>query len=183
MFLAAAVFAAVPVRNSAAGEAADQTRLSDYIRPLVGTAGREGNTFPGPSAPFGMVQLSPDTDSSVPNHSGTCSGYSYDDKMILGFSLTHLTGTGVPDLGDFLFVPQTTSPSLVAGSTEYPDTGYQSAFSHADESASAGYYKVKLLKSGVVAELTAAGKVNRIMPARSPAVSSATTPDLRSLTL
>jgi predicted alpha-1,2-mannosidase len=129
-------------------------RLSDYVRPLVGTAGAEGNTYPGPSAPFGMMQLSPDTDSCITNW-GTCSGYSYDDGTILGFSLTHLTGTGCPDLGDFLFMPETGEASFVSGDTDHPDTGYQSAYSHSDESACAGYYKVVLQKSGVTAELAA----------------------------
>ena len=132
---------------------ADQTRLCDYIRPFVGTAGEEGNTYPGPSAPFGMMQLSPDTSSCLTNWN-TCSGYSYDDPTILGFSLTHLTGTGCPDLGDFLFMPQVGKPAFVCGNADHPETGYQSTYSHAAESASAGYYRVKLEKSGVTTELT-----------------------------
>src|SRR5580658_6385897 len=107
--------------------------LSDYICPFVGTAGAEGNTYPGPSAPFGMIQLSPDTASCITNWN-TCSGYSYDDPTILGFSLRHLTGTGCPDLGDFLFMPQVEKPSFVCGDPEHPETGYQSAFSHKEES-------------------------------------------------
>src|SRR5271155_4635429 len=63
--------------------------LSDYIRPMVGTKGEEGNTYPGPSAPFGMIQISPDTDVTNWN---TCSGYTYGDPTIMGFTLTHLTG-------------------------------------------------------------------------------------------
>ena len=128
-----------------------QERLSDYIRPFVGAQG-EGNTYPGPSAPFGMIQISPDTDKT---NWDTASGYEYTDPTILGFSLTHLTGTGIPDLGDFLFMPQVGKPEFVSGMKNHPEEGYQSAFSHADESASAGYYKVKLRKSGVTAELTA----------------------------
>ena len=138
----------------ATSRASDEARLSDYIRPFVGTAGSEGNTFPGPSAPFGMMQLSPDTDTCLSNWN-TCSGYSYDDPTILGFSLTHLTGTGCPDLGDFLFVPQAGRPEINPGDPGHPESGYQSTYSHTDESASAGYYKVKLLKSGVTTELTA----------------------------
>lgn len=130
---------------------AGENRLSDYIRPFVGAQG-EGNTFPGPSAPFGMIQISPDTDATNWN---TDSGYEYTDPTILGFSLTHLSGTGCPDLGDFLFMPQVGKPEFVAGVKENPGQGYQSLFSHADELASAGYYKVKLQKSGVSAELTA----------------------------
>jgi predicted alpha-1,2-mannosidase len=128
-----------------------QTRLSDYIRPFVGAQG-EGNTYPGPSAPFGMIQISPDTDRT---NWDTDSGYEYADPTILGFSLTHLSGTGCPDLGDFLFMPQVGKPAFVSGTKDHPEEGYQSAFSHADEFASAGYYKVKLQKSGVIAEMTA----------------------------
>ena len=128
-----------------------ETRLSDYVRPFVGTQG-EGNTFPGPSAPFGMLQLSPDTDTK---NWDTDSGYEYTDPTILGFSLTHLSGTGCPDLGDFLFTPQVGQPAFVPGAKDHPENGYQSAFSHADESAAVGYYKVKLQKSGVTTELTA----------------------------
>jgi len=131
--------------------AEDQTPLADSIRPFVGAQG-EGNTYPGPSAPFGMIQLSPDTD--ITNWD-TDSGYEYTDPTILGFSLTHLSGTGCPDLGDFLFIPQVGDPEIVAGPKDHPELGYQSPFSHADESASAGYYRVKLLKSGVVTELAA----------------------------
>src|ERR1019366_2458880 len=137
------------VRAEANGK--NQTPLADYVRPFVGAQG-EGNTFPGPSAPFGLVQLSPDTDKT---NWDTASGYEYTDPTILGFSLTHLSGTGCPDLGDFLFMPQVGKPAFVSGLKDHPEEGYQSAFSHADESASAGYYKVKLQKSGVTAELTA----------------------------
>ena len=130
---------------------ADSTHLSDFVRPFVGTQG-EGNTYPGPSAPFGMVQLGPDTEKELWE---TASGYEYSDPTILGFSLTHLTGTGIPDLGDFLFVPQIGEPKLVPGPKNDPDSGYQSRYSHEDETASAGYYKVKLQKPSVTVELTA----------------------------
>ena len=130
----------------------NQTPLADYVRPFVGAQG-EGNTYPGPSAPFGMVQLSPDTDKT---NWDTASGYEYTDPTILGFSLTHLSGTGCPDLGDFLFMPQVGKAAFISGMKDQPAEGYQSTFSHADESASAGFYKVKLQKSGVTVELTAA---------------------------
>ncbi len=128
--------------------------LSSYIRPLVGTQG-EGNTYPGPSAPFGMVQLSPDTERDLWE---TASGYEYSDTSIMGFSLTHLSGTGIPDLGDFLFMPQTGEPKLVAGAKDNPDSGYRARYAHDQESASAGYYRVKLLNNGVTVELTAADR-------------------------
>ena len=124
---------------------------SQYIRPLIGTKG-EGNVYPGPSAPFGMVQISPDTDKVL---WATASGYEYSDPTILGFSLTHLSGTGIPDLGDFLFIPQIGEPKLVSGEKDKPEEGYQSTYSHDTEVASAGYYKVFLDKPGVKTELTA----------------------------
>ena len=148
ILLLAALTAMTATCKSQAGD----THLSDYVRPFVGTIGGLGNTYPGPSAPFGMMQLSPDTYETNWNAD---SGYDYTDPVILGFSLTHLSGTGCPDLGDFLFVPQVGKPAIVPGIKGQPDTGYQSPFSHADESASAGYYRVKLQKSGVTAELTA----------------------------
>ena len=123
-------------------------RPVDYVRPMVGTKGG-GNTYPGPSVPFGMVQLSPDTDREA------CSGYNYTHSSILGFSFTHLTGTGCADLGDFLFMPVVGTPRFVPGTKENPDAGYRSRYSHDDETATAGYYKVKLQNSGVTVELTA----------------------------
>lgn len=149
---------------SLAVTAAGAASYSDFVRPLVGSKGG-GNTYPGPSAPFGMIQISPDTDKTNWN---TDSGYSYTDPTILGFSLTHLSGTGCPDLGDFLFMPQVGREAFVCGSKTAPGEGYQSAFSHNEESASAGYYKVSLLKPGVTAELTAglrAGMMRFTFPA------------------
>lgn len=139
-------------------------RLSCYVRPFVGTQG-EGNVYPGPAAPFGMVQLSPDTDRDLWE---TASGYEYSDTSIMGFTLTHLSGTGIPDLGDFLFMPQIGEPKLVVGPKDDPDAGYRSRYSHDQESAAAGYYQVKLLDSGVNVELTAgerAGMMRFTFPA------------------
>jgi predicted alpha-1,2-mannosidase len=123
----------------------------DYVRPFVGTQG-EGNTFPGATAPFGMIQISPDTDKELWE---TASGYEYSDSSIIGFSLTHLNGTGIPDLGDFLFVPGVGTPKFVPGSKAHPDSGYRSPYSHGTEAASAGYYRVTLSNSRVMVELTA----------------------------
>jgi len=126
----------------------------DYVRPFVGTQG-EGNTYPGAAAPFGMIQLSPDTDNELWE---TASGYEYSDSSIIGFSLTHLNGTGIPDLGDILFVPGVGTPKFIPGSKAHPDSGYRSPYSHGDEEASPGYYRVRLLNSGVNVELTAADR-------------------------
>lgn len=99
-----------------------------------------------------MVQLSPDTDRELWD---TASGYEYSDTSIMGFSTTHLSGTGIPDLGDFLFMPQVGEPKFDPGAKDKPDEGYRSRYSHDQEEASAGYYKVRLSDSGVTAELTA----------------------------
>jgi putative alpha-1,2-mannosidase len=146
----------------------EPNRFVDYVRPFVGTQG-EGNTYPGPSAPFGMIQLSPDTDDELWE---TASGYDYSDPSIMGFSLTHLSGTGIPDLGDFLFMPQIGNPKLVPGTKADPDSGYRSRYSHDEEESSAGYYKVKLQKSGVTVELTAgerAGMMRMTFPGNAEA--------------
>ncbi len=150
--------------GAAAASPEPATRLSDYVRPLVGTQG-EGNTYPGPSAPFGMVQLSPDTEKELWE---TASGYEYSDPTIFGFSLTHLSGTGIPDLGDFLFMPQVGELKLTAGTKGDDTTGYLSRYSHDEETASAGYYRVQLQKPAVSVELTAgerAGMMRMTFPA------------------
>jgi predicted alpha-1,2-mannosidase len=168
LFLRLLLLATAPWSALADTGAKESNRLADYVRPLVGTQG-EGNTYPGPSAPFGMIQLSPDTDNELWE---TASGYEYSDSSIMGFSLTHLSGTGIPDLGDFLFMPQVGNPKLVPGTKADPDSGYRSRYSHDNEEASAGYYKVKLQKSGVTVELAAgerAGMMRMAFPANSEA--------------
>ncbi|MGN1214465.1 MAG: glycoside hydrolase family 92 protein, partial [Bacteroidaceae bacterium] len=123
------------------------SRLSDWVNPLIGTSGM-GHTFPGACAPFGLVQLSPDTDTIPHNVNGRyqagvygyCAGYRYEDPTIVGFSHTHLSGTGHSDLGDLLIQPQTGKLCLNPGTTDNPDSGYRSRFSHSTEKVSAGYY-------------------------------------------
>src|ERR1035437_7340402 len=116
----------------------------DYVNPFVGTGGH-GHTCPGPTAPFGMVQLSPDT--RLDGWDG-CSGYHYTDSVIYGFSHTHLSGTGCSDYGDILLMPTT-------GEVKFKNTDYASPFSHLKEKAEPGYYSVYLEKPGVAVELTA----------------------------
>ncbi len=109
-----------------------------YVNPFIGTGGH-GHTYPGASAPFGMIQLSPDT-----RYEGWdgCSGYHYSDDTIYGFSHTHLSGTGVSDYGDLLVVPQHGSPRLDPG--YLVEDGYGASFSHDKETASPGFYSVHL---------------------------------------
>lgn len=121
----------------------------DYVNPFIGTGGH-GHTYPGATMPFGMVQLSPDT--RLEGWDG-CGGYHYDDSYIYGFSHTHLNGTGVPDLCDILFAPTTGVTRWNNGSDGKP--GYGSKFSHKNETAAPGYYKVQLDDYNITAELTA----------------------------
>lgn len=128
-----------------------RAQLTQYVNPFVGTDGY-GNVYPGAQTPFGGIQISPDTD----EHFYDCaSGYKWNRNSIQGFSLTHLSGTGIPDMGDFLFMPGTGDIQLTPGTDDNPDAGYRSRFSHADEQASPGYYRVRLQDYGVEAEMTA----------------------------
>ena len=119
----------------------------DYVDPFIGT-GFHGHTYPGATVPFGAVQLSPDTRRG---NWDACSGYHYSDTTILGFSHTHLSGTGCIDLGDILFHPTTKEVKAVKDGYTYEPL----AFSHKEEKASPGYYEVNLQEEGIKAELTA----------------------------
>ena len=131
----------------------------DYVNPFIGTDG-DGHTYPGATVPFGMVQLSPDTDIRPFRESFPwAAGYRYSDKTIAGFSHTHFSGTGHSDMGDVLLMPTTGEVQLAPGTPEDPDSGYRSRFSHDDETASPGYYAVTLKDSGIRAELTATNRV------------------------
>ena len=120
-----------------------------YVNPFIGTGGH-GHTFPGAAAPFGMVQLSPDT-----RYDGWdgCSGYHYSDSIIYGISFTHLSGTGVPDLCDLLIVPQQGKALTTPGYLS--KNGYGSLFKHSEEKASPGMYEVKLQKNNIDVQLLA----------------------------
>ncbi|WP_461088616.1 GH92 family glycosyl hydrolase [Spirosoma gilvum] len=143
-----------------------QQNLVPYVHPLIGTE-KMGHTFPGATVPFGAVQLSPDSDTLSYEFNGKyngdvyryCAGYKYEDKTIVGFSHTHFSGTGHSDLGDFLIMPTEGALQLNPGVAANPKTGYRSAFSHANEVAEAGYYKVKLDDHNILAELTASNRV------------------------
>ncbi|MGC1783172.1 MAG: GH92 family glycosyl hydrolase [Acidobacteriaceae bacterium] len=154
------------------------------VRPMIGT-GWHGHMFPGTVAPFGLVQLSPDTGGPPePRWNGKgnfyrwdhCSGYHYPDNVIFGFSHTHLQGTGAIDLGDILVMPivegrnwgwnagapgEQAQAQIEAVGTDSgwvfgeSERGYRSFFSHQREVARAGYYSVHLQTPDVQAELTA----------------------------
>src|SRR5258708_1226799 len=131
---------------------ADNTKL---VKVAIGTGGH-GHTYPGATMPFGAVQLSPDTGIKDWDH---CSGYHYADSSILGFSHTHLSGTGCIDMLDILLMPATDDFKFDPKAKPDSPTSYRSRFSHSDEEAVPGYYRVYLQDSKVKAELTATERV------------------------
>ena len=161
LFIFTLVCASVTANAQQSGD-----NLVPYVHPIIGTQ-RMGHTYPGATAPFGMVQLSPETDTVSYEQNGKynpdvykyCAGYQYDDKTIVGFSHTHFSGTGHSDLGDFLIMPTVGTLKLNPGTADQPHSGYRSAFSHDRETAEADYYKVKLDDYNILAELTATTRV------------------------
>lgn len=146
--------------------ASAQQNLVQYVKPIIGTS-KMGHTYPGATVPFGAVQLSPETDTLSYEVNGKyngdvykyCAGYKYEDKTITGFSHTHFSGTGHSDLGDFLIMPTQGKLQLNPGVASNPKGGYRSAYSHNNEVAEAGYYKVKLDDDNIMAELTSTTRV------------------------
>lgn len=139
-----------------------QGQFVNKVNTIIGTNGM-GHTFPGASAPFGAVQVSPDTDTIPHNVGGVyqprayeyCAGYQHKDSTIVGFSHTHFSGTGHSDLGDILLMPTTGKLRLNPGTAADPDSGYRSRFSHDTEVSRPGYYEVLLADYGIKARLTA----------------------------
>ncbi|WP_341214941.1 GH92 family glycosyl hydrolase [uncultured Wocania sp.] len=123
-------------------------KLTHYVNPFIGTDG-PGNTYPGATVPFGMVQLSPDI--GIPGWD-RIAGYYYQDSIISGFSHMHLTGTGAGDLYDILVMPTNSRFSKRIKENNFKPF---SRFSHEKEEASPGYYSVNLLDYGIKAEVTA----------------------------
>lgn len=149
-------------KNAKTSQAKEKNALA-YVNPFIGTAGH-GHTYPGVTVPFGMIQLSPDNGISAWDW---CSGYHYTDSIIVGFSHTHLSGTGIGDLTDILIMPTNRQLDLTVlpqgEKAQYPDNPeglrdrlpYKSKFSHEKETALAGYYQVYLETPKVNVELTA----------------------------
>lgn len=144
-----------------------KTDFTQYVNPFIGTS-KMGHVFPGASAPFGMVQLSPQTNFEVMfKEDGSynaetyeyCAGYQYRDSTIIGFAHTNLSGTGHSDLGDFLVMPTTGALVLEPLKTTEGKKGFYSTFSHDKETASPDYYKVQLESYGIQAELTTSERV------------------------
>ena len=151
---AAAAVSSLPLSGVAQSIASSPAANDDpllWVDPRIGTGGH-GHCFPGAAMPFGAVQLSPDT---YNDGWDWCSGYHVSDDSIMGFSHTHLSGTGCGDLLDFLVMAGTGPVKTVAGDRKQPGSGYRSTFSHADEQMEPGYYSVVLKDPNIRAELTA----------------------------
>ena len=134
---------------------AQQTNgLTQFVDPLIGSA-KHGHVFVGANVPFGAVQLGPN---NIMEGWDWCSGYNYVSNTITGFAHTHLSGTGIGDLGDVSIMPATGKMILQKGKSAN-DEGYLSTFSHHNEVAKAGYYSVWLDKYAVKAELTSTARV------------------------
>ncbi|NOX84701.1 MAG: glycoside hydrolase family 92 protein [Chlorobi bacterium] len=153
-----------PEQKTAGSSDNDYTQ---YVNPFVGTS-KMGHTYPGATAPFGMVQVSPQTNfvpmfrddgSYNPETYEYCAGYQYRDSIIIGFAHTNFSGTGHSDLGDFLVMPTTGDLVLDPLKTKTGGKGFYSVFSHDNEQASPGYYKVLLDDYGITAELTVSERV------------------------
>ncbi|GGD32369.1 GH92 family glycosyl hydrolase [Pseudoxanthomonas indica] len=150
---------AAPAIAATAHDKAVGERAWAAVDPFIGTGG-EGHTYPGATVPFGMVQLSPDTQIKPRKEAyGWAAGYRHGDQTIVGFSHTHFSGTGHSDLGDVLLMPISGEVKLERGDATKPGSGYTSRFSHASEQAQPGYYAVTLQDYDVRAELTASARV------------------------
>jgi len=123
---------------------------TNYVDPFIGTGGH-GHTYPGVTVPFGMLQVSPDNGISSWDW---CSGYHYSDSIVSGFSHLHLSGTGIGDLADILFMPTNKKLDLTAKAASRDFLPYKSKYSHVNEKAVPGYYQVFLEDPKINVELT-----------------------------
>ena len=142
------LFAVIFVATTCSKKEAEYTKS---VNLFIGTGGH-GHTYPGATLPHGMVQLSPDTRT---NGWDACSGYHYDDANLIGFSHTHLSGTGIGDLGDVLFLPYINELKTIVPNADDKEAVFGSAFSHQKEIAAPGYYSVHLDDYNIDVELTA----------------------------
>ena len=124
---------------------------TQYVNPFIGTGGH-GHTFPGAVVPHSMIQPSPDTRIDGWD---ACSGYHYSDTLLNGFTQNHLSGTGCADYGDFLIMPTVGVQEINPQADSLQNRAFASQFSHADETATPGYYSTFLKRYGIKAEITA----------------------------
>lgn len=154
-FLFSAAVLLVTIGSSAQSGQGNTASYTKYVDPFIGT-GFHGHVFLGANIPFGAVQLGP---VNLSEGWDWCSGYHYSDSTIIGFSHTHLSGTGIGDLGDVLLMPATGATLIDKGSVQDLPAGNTSLFSHKEETAQPGYYSVRLQRYNIKAELTASSRV------------------------
>ena len=132
-----------------------ESQYTDYVNLKIGTGGH-GHVFVGANVPFGMVQLGP---TSIPQEWDWCSGYHDSDSTVIGFSHTHLSGTGIGDLFDITVMPVSGEVTFARGNESDPESGLWSYADRSREICRPGYYSVPLTRYGVTAELTATERV------------------------
>ena len=148
-------FAACSSSKKAEENAIPQEKLTEFVNPLIGSGGH-GHVFVGASVPFGMVQLGP---TSINQQWDWCSGYHQNESTVIGFSHTHLSGTGIGDLFDVTVMPVTGEVKYARGTVEEPGSGLWSMADRTKEVAEPGYYSVPLTRYGIKAEMTATARV------------------------
>ena len=132
-----------------------QPALTSYVDPHIGSGGH-GHVFVGASVPFGMVQLGP---TSINQGWDWCSGYHESEATVIGFSHTHLSGTGIGDLFDVTLMPVIGNVTYARGTQDDPESGLWSMADRSQEVAQVGYYSVPLTRYGIKAEMTATPRV------------------------
>ena len=154
IMLAAAAVAMTSLVSCTPAEQTAETDLLQYVDPFIGS-GFHGHVFVGASVPFGMVQLGPN---NIDKGWDWCSGYHYSDSICIGFSHTHLNGTGCGDMGDVMVMPMT-EVNVKRGNQDDISMGYASYYRHETEEAHPDYYSVMLDRYDIKAELTATARV------------------------
>ena len=155
VLIAAALLSNLWLSNNAYSQQKPKSSLTRYVNPFIGT-GFHGHVFVGANVPFGAVQLGP---TNISQGWDWCSGYHISDSTIVGFQHTHLSGTGIGDLGDISFMPTTGPVKVSKGTLKDMQSGYVSTFSHQQETARPGYYAVKLKRYNIAVQLTATQRV------------------------
>ncbi|MBQ9701400.1 MAG: GH92 family glycosyl hydrolase, partial [Bacteroidales bacterium] len=149
------LFAAAAVLMAACSAPQDNTDLASFVNPKIGTGGH-GHVFVGANVPFGFVQLGP---TSIPQVWDWCSGYHDSDNTVIGFSHTHLSGTGIGDLFDITVMPVIGPTKPARGTEDDPESGAWSYADRSKEITEPGYYSVPLTRYDITAELTATSRV------------------------
>lgn len=150
-------FAACQAEDNSTDQTANAISFDplDFVDPYIGTD-YHGHVFLGANVPFGAVQVGP---TNFTRGWDWCSGYHYSDTVMIGFAQTHLSGTGIGDLGDVMLLPYTGPAKTNPGTQEDPFSGYAGLYAHDEEIAEAGYYQVKLKNYDITVDLTASKRV------------------------